>query len=148
MDLPVHAAHFTPIGNAPWKNQTPGSRKREDQGAQTTNFALREHHEGIGRGSLFCGNPPAHAGLRHTPVGIVRGLVTNQYACVRRAIKRDWKAAVRGYDIHVEVDQPFAADGSTGCAHAVRGVACGTAEARIDVAAVLIPAGVLHNLVG
>ena len=74
--------------------------------------------------------------------------MTNQYACIRGAIEGDWKAAIRGHDIHVEVDQPFAADGSTGGAHAVRGMACGTAEARVDVAAVLIPTGVLHNLIG
>ena len=77
----------------------------------------------------------------------MRHLVANQNACIRAAVIRDRKNAIRGHDIRVKINHSLAGDGSARGAHAVRRVACGTGKARVDVAAVLIPTGVLHNLV-
>ena len=77
----------------------------------------------------------------------MRNLVAHQYAAIRGAIVGDGKAAIRSHDVQVKINQTLAADASASRSHAVRGVAGGTGEAGVDVAAVLIPTGVLHNLV-
>ena len=94
------------------------------------------------------GEAPAEGGLGYCAIGIVRDGMTDEHAGVGGAIVGDGDAAVGRHDVGVEVDEPFAADGSAGSAHTVRGVTGGTTEAGVDVAAVLIPACVLHDLVG
>ena len=72
--------------------------------------------------------------------------MTYQYASIGGSIVGDGESAIRGNDIPVKIDQPFAAYHSACCSHAVGGVAGGTSEASADVAAVLSPTGVLHDL--
>ena len=73
--------------------------------------------------------------------------MTDQHAGVRCAIVGDGQSGIGCDDVDIEVDQPFATDGSAGGAHAMGGVADRAAEPGADVVAVMIPACVLHNLV-
>src|SRR5271166_1784342 len=98
--------------------------------------------------SLFYSNAFTQAGGCNRAVGVVRDLVTSQCASIRGTVVGNGKAAIRGHDIQVKIHKAFAADGSAGGSDAMGGVAGGTTEAGIDVTAVLIPAGILHNLVG
>ena len=99
-----------------------------------------------GQRPLLDADARAQNRLRDRAVGVVRGLVAGQYAGIRGAIVGDGKAAIRGHDIHVKIDEPLTADGSAGGSHAVGGVAGGAGEAGVDVAGVPAPArGALHN---
>jgi hypothetical protein len=98
--------------------------------------------------SAFYAESFACGGCGYASTGIVRGLMANQDAGVGRAIVGDGQATVGADDIDVEVDQALAADGSTDGSHAVSSVAGGAGKTCNDMASVLIPTGVFHDLVG
>lgn len=90
----------------------------------------------------------AEDGLSYRAIGIVRDLVANHHAGIRGPVVGDGEGTIRRHDVHVKVDQALTGDSSACSAHTVRRMACGTTEALVDMAVVLVPAGVFHDLPG
>ena len=97
--------------------------------------------------SFLASKSPDRGSDPNRAIGIVRKTVAYQGAGIQGAVVRNRKRVIRGHDIHVEIDQPFAGEVGACSAHAVGGVAYRTAKACIDVGAVLVPARVLQNLI-
>lgn len=86
-------------------------------------------------------------GRRYGAIGIVRHLVADQRAGIRGAIVRNRHSSIRRDYICVKIHQAFSADASTVGTHSMRRVASGATDSGIDVIVVMIPAGVLDDLV-
>lgn len=103
-----------------------------------------------GQSSLLQDQSTAQVNRCYRAVGIVRDLVTNQYAGSRIAgtCVRDRSRTIRGNDVHVKINQTVTADGWARSSHAVGGVAGGTTEAVIPgVVGVPTPTGIVAGLV-
>jgi len=81
--------------------------------------------------------------MRSCAAWIVRNHMTYQHTSV--PVEGDRIGAIRSHNIHIEIDQPHSADGPARGYRAVGCVAGGTAQARVDVAAVPAPASGAHN---
>lgn len=90
---------------------------------------------------------PADGRRRYTAVGIMSDPVAGQRAAVRGAVIGDGQRAVGCDHVDIEIDQPLATDRSACGSHAVRSMAGGAAETGVDVIIMVVPAGVLHDLV-
>src|SRR5271166_5087257 len=83
---------------------------------------------------------------RDRAVWVVRNLVTYQRARIGRAAVGDGRTSILGYHVDVKIHQPLATNARVDASHAVCGVAGRTGKSGVDMALVLLEAGVRHDI--